>query len=113
MLSAGVDGYVFGQLVAGGSGEELINEQIVKGDIPISSALKWLHTETFGLALIKYMALEFQEVEILEHVNDFYKLRVPKGEKTIGFTFGTIETMKSNLRISEYSVSQTTLEQIF
>jgi len=55
--------------------------------------------------LVKYLAREFYEVEILEHVNDFFKLRVPRGEKTIGFTFGTIETMKVNLRVSEYSVS--------
>jgi len=64
-----------------------------------------LHTETYGLMLVKYLAREFYEVEILEHVNDFFKLRVPRGEKTIGFTFGTIETMKVNLRVSEYSVS--------
>ena len=39
--------------------------------------------------------------------------RVPKGDKTIGFAFGFIEGQKTEFKISEYSVSQTTLEQIF
>jgi len=59
---------------------------------------------------MKFLARQFQEVEILEHVSDFFKVRVPKGEKTIGYTFGTIEGEKNNMRVSEYSVSQTTLE---
>jgi hypothetical protein len=52
-------------------------------------------------------------VEILEQVNDFFKLKVPKSGKTIGYIFGSIENAKGNFRVSEYSVSQTTLEQIF
>jgi hypothetical protein len=52
-------------------------------------------------------------VEVLEHYSDYYKLRVPRGSKSIGFVFGYIEKNKTPLNISEYSVSQTTLEQIF
>lgn len=73
--------------------------------INVTSALQWVHTETFGLAIIKFLARIFGEVEILEHVNDFFRLRVPRGDKTIGYTFGVIETVKRDLRISEYSVS--------
>ena len=50
---------------------------------------------------------------MLEHYVDYYKLRVPKKDKTIGFLFGMIENKKSDFAIAEYSVSQTTLEQIF
>lgn len=52
-------------------------------------------------------------VEILEHCSDFYKFRVPRQEKTIGYLFGMIEDTKTDFNISEYSVSQTSLEQIF
>ena len=55
----------------------------------------------------------FDQVEILEHCSDFYKFRVPKEDKTIGYLFGMIEDKKTEFNISEYSVSQTTLEQIF
>jgi len=55
----------------------------------------------------------FDQVEILEHCSDFYKFRVPKEDKTIGSLFGMIEDKKAEFNVSEYSVSQTTLEQIF
>jgi len=63
--------------------------------------------------MIKLMAEAFSEVEVLEHFNDYYKIRVNKEGKSIGFIFGLIESNKESLNISEYSVSQTTLEQIF
>jgi hypothetical protein len=69
-----------------------------------------LHTELCGLAFIKFLVKEFKQVEVLEHVADFYKLRVPRGDTTIGYTFGTIEHSKHLFNISEYAASQTTLE---
>lgn len=78
--------------------------------VDVNQAIQWLHTECYGLELLKFLASHFGEVEILEHVSDFYKVRVPKGDKSIGFTFGSIEDMKEKYRVSEYSVSQTTLE---
>ena len=48
---------------------------------------------------------EFANVEILEHYSDYYKLRVPRGDKSIGFVFGMIEGRKEEFSISEYSVS--------
>lgn len=63
--------------------------------------------------IINQLCDQFKKVEILEHYNDYFKLRIPRGDKTIGFTFGYIEDQKAPLKISEYSVSQTTLEQIF
>lgn len=50
---------------------------------------------------------------MLEHYNDYYKMRVPRGDKSIGFVFSLIESKKEVFNISEYSASQTTLEQIF
>ena len=50
---------------------------------------------------------------MLEHYNDYYKIRVPRQNKSIGYVFGMIENKKDIYGISEYSVSQTTLEQIF
>ena len=46
----------------------------------------------------------FDQVEILEHCSDFYKFRVPKEDKTIGFLFGMMEDKKNEFNISEYSV---------
>jgi len=38
---------------------------------------------------------------------------VPRNEVTIGYLFGLIEDQKADVNISEYSVTQTSLEQIF
>jgi hypothetical protein len=52
-------------------------------------------------------------VELLEQCSDFYKLKVPRQDVTIGYLFGMVEDKKDQCKISEYSVSQTSLEQIF
>ena len=75
--------------------------------------MNWLYVETSGIKILESLAEDFNQVEILEHYNDYYKLRVPKGDKTIGFLFSFIEGKKSDFNISEYSAAQTTLEQIF
>ena len=113
MNAQGVDAFLLQGIAAAGSGSEIYQEQRATGVVTVTQVLQWLHTETYGLAVLKFLAREFQEVEILEHVADFYRLRVPRGEKTIGYAFGVVEDAKAALRISEYSVSQTTLEQIF
>ena len=66
-----------------------------------------------GFTFIEFMSKIFEQVEILEHCSDFYKFRVPRQEKTIGYLFGMIEDKKNDFNISEYSVNQTSLEQIF
>ena len=47
----------------------------------------------------------FKEVDLLEQCGDFYKIRTPREDKTIGYLFGFIETRKKELNIQEYGVS--------
>ena len=63
--------------------------------------------------IIEILARIFNNVEIIEQCADFYKLKVPRGELTIGYLFGLIEERKDQCNISEYAVNQTSLEQIF
>ena len=83
------------------------------GKVSIANFLTWLYVEQCGLKIMEGLCDDFKEVELLEHYNDYYKLRVPRGDKTIGFVFSLIENRKEAFNISEYSASQTTLEQIF
>lgn len=110
MQGAGVDVSILKELNPAGTGNDLANENIERGDVPITAALQWLHAETFGIDFIQFLSREFQEVEILEHYSNYFKLRVPRGNLTIGYAFGIIEEAKNRFRISEYSASQTTLE---
>jgi len=48
---------------------------------------------------------DFQSVELLEHYNDYFKLKIEKRGRSIGYVFGFIEEKKGDLCISEYSVS--------
>lgn len=41
------------------------------------------------------------------------RVRVDRLDKSIGSVFGLVEGFKNEFDVSEYSVSQTTLEQIF
>ena len=79
----------------------------------IVNLVTFLYAQRIGFSVIRFLCGIFQQVEMLEQCGDFYKLRVPKEDKTIGWLFGHIEENKLNLGIQEYSVSQTTLEQIF
>jgi hypothetical protein len=52
----------------------------------------------------------FPKVELIEQFSDFFKFRIPKEDRTIGWLFGLIEESKKEFNVSEYSVSQTSLE---
>ena len=62
------------------------------------------------MKIINILARIFKKVELIEQCADFYKLKVPKADVTIGYLFGLIEDKKDYCNISEYSVTQTSLE---
>lgn len=115
MKEKNVDQFLIDEVRKGGLGEDLVKEanEHPEGMINVENFVMWLYVEEAGVAIINSLCEEFPSVEILEHYSDYYKLRIPRGEKSIGFVFGYIEGNKDRLSISEYSVSQTTLEQIF
>ena len=63
--------------------------------------------------LLAALANIFPEIEMFEHCGNFFKLRVPKMDKTIGYLFGLIQNHKVEMKIQEYGIAQTSLEQIF
>ena len=56
---------------------------------------------------------QFQGVEIVEHWGNSWRLKIARGAFSIGYLFGLVEENKAEFEVSEYSVAQTTLEQIF
>lgn len=99
----------------GGLGSELVIEmqQNAMNEVFTDNLLHWLYTQRAGFGFIEFLAGKFSSVELLEQVSDYYKIRVPKEDKTIGFLFGEIEANKDRYNIQEYGVTQTSLEQIF
>jgi hypothetical protein len=83
------------------------------GVVRLRNFIEYVYHKTYGMKIIDALAREFASVDVLSHYGGYYKLRCPRNEKTIGSIFGMIESRKEEFLISEYAVSQTTLEQIF
>jgi len=81
--------------------------------VVLENLVQYLFIQQNGFRIIQKLVSVFKSVELLEQCADFYKLKVPRGEVTIGYLFGMIEDLKTDFNISEYSVTQTSLEQIF
>lgn len=109
-----MDPFLISEIRADGLGNDLVKEATeMKGLVSYQGFIGWLYVEVAGFGIINGLCNDFPSVEILEHYSDYYKLRVPRENKSIGYIFGLIEDRKDAYHISEYSVSQTTLEQIF
>lgn len=98
-----------------GLGADLALEAIQskQHSVMLRNLMRYTFTQIYGVKIVKFLAGIFGTVELLEQCSDYFKFRVPRDEKTIGFVFGQVESNKEPLGISEYSVYQTTLEQIF
>ena len=103
------------QIREDGIGSDLVQEAEINDQrqVRLVNLLEFLRAQTYGFSILRFLARDFPYVEILEHCGEFYKMRVPKENKTIGWLFGQLEQEKRLLGIQEYSISQTTLEQIF
>lgn len=73
----------------------------------------WFFTETEGEKTIAALEPVFQQFEIIEHYGNSWKIKVSRDSYSIGYLFGLMEDIQSKTAVSEYSVAQTTLEQIF
>lgn len=115
MRQKSINELIIQELRKDGLGAELFHEakEDPSGEVVVKNFLTWLNIQLHGLSIIFSLVNDFQSVELLEHYNDYYKFRVPKQDKSIGYLFGLIENQKEQFGISEYSCGQTTLEQIF
>ena len=95
-----------------GMGSELVREANLDsvGNIRVQHLMEWVHIMKHGMRVVRYLCKEFGTVELLENYNNYFKLRVLRQNKSIGFVFGLIEENKQLFNIAEYSASQTTLE---
>lgn len=102
------------QIKEQGLGSDLLFEAAQgQGEVRISNLITFIYTMQYGLKVATLLAKNFASVELIEQCSDFFKFRIPKENKTIGSLFGLVEDKKSECNIAEYSVNQTSLEQIF
>lgn len=83
------------------------------GYLPVRTLAIWWQGETDARSLSTFMTRHFPGCNLVERHSDMFRYNVPQLPERIGAVFARFEAHKEDLHIREYSVSQTTLEQIF
>ena len=96
---------------------KLLRELHVYGVVSVSKILAWCYYVENALKVINKVREYFVTIVLSEFVDNAFLFKVKRsrheGEKSIGFLFGVVEGMKKECNIEEYSIQQTSLEQIF
>ena len=104
------------EIKEGRLGEKLIRDMEKSNGISISSLLSWIFYVQNAIKLVQYGKDNFAKIIIEENMDNNFLFKMKKKEednKSIGYLFGLFETHKEECYITEYSIQQTSLEQIF
>ena len=98
-----------------GIGRKIYTEVVHHGDINIQALINWTRYVTYAMKMINVVLPHFNEVILSEFIenNFLFKIKKSKDAKSIGFLFSILEKEKEDFEITEYSIQQTSLEQIF
>jgi len=98
-----------------GIGRKIYHEVTVNGDINIQALINWTRYLKCSMKMIKVVLPHFNEVILSEFIENNFLFKVKKSpdSKSIGFLFSLLEKEKDECEITEYSIQQTSLEQIF
>ena len=81
--------------------------------IAVNEVAYQIYTQSKLCGVLTELCNEYGEVELLEKYGSYMKIRVSTQGRSLGTLFGLVESIKNKHGVSDYSVSQTTLEQIF
>ncbi|KAL4101558.1 hypothetical protein PRIC1_005310 [Phytophthora ramorum] len=96
-----------------GNGSVLNSYLEASGIIPIDVFCAWWHTENMGAALLEFFQSKLSGCQLVEHQGSHFRFQVPKQSLRPYAIFGLLEENKEQLHVSEYGVSETSLEHIF
>jgi len=96
-------------------GRKIYTEIIQSGNTSIQTLVNWTRYVTCSMKMIGVVLPHFNEIILSEFIenNFLFKIKKDKNSKTIGFLFSLLEAQKEACEITEYSIQQTSLEQIF
>ena len=103
------------ELKPGRLGSKIVRDIQINNGIPIRTLVSWIFFVRNALFFIKTAIKYFEEIILVEHIdnNFLFKMKKNKNTKSIGFFFGLFESNKNQFSVTEYSIHQTSLEQIF
>ncbi len=84
------------------------------GAIPLKNFLEWWIAEDYACRIADFMRETFDGATLLERsTTHSFRYRIPSEGNNLAIVFGKFEDAKASLHLEDYSVGQTTLEQIF
>ena len=103
------------ELEKGRFGSKIVREIKINNDIPIRTLISWTFFVENALKFIRKAQNYFEAIILTEFIdnNFLFKMKKNQDTKSIGFFFGLFESNKSECFVTEYSIRQTSLEQIF
>ena len=103
------------ELKEGRLGQRIIRDIKLNGNINIRVLLSWVFFVENAIKFIMKGKNHFEEIILPEYIenNFLFKMKKGKNNNSIGFFFGLYEESKEECFITEYSIQQTSLEQIF
>ena len=97
-----------------GPGAGIFNSIQSEGFVECEELAAWCLVESYGRNVEEWLYSEFNDVEVVEHFDLMFKFKIKRHcVRSIGYLFSIIEEAKNGLFISDYSISMTSLEQIF
>jgi ATP-binding cassette subfamily A (ABC1) protein 3 len=114
LIKLGYENYI-NELQKGRFGSKLIRDIQMSGEVPIRTLISWTFFVKNALKFIRDAMNYFETIILTEYIDNNFLFKMKKNEKTksIGFLFGLFENNKDSCNVTEYSIQQTSLEQIF
>ena len=97
-------------------GEKLLRDMKKNNGINISALISWIFYVENAIKFIEYGRDNFSKIVIEESMENNFLFKMKKNRNkniSIGYLFGLFESHKEECFITEYSMDQTSLEQIF
>ena len=104
------------ELEDGRLGERLLRDMKKNNGINISALISWIFYVENAIKFIEYGRDNFSKIVIEESMENNFLFKMKKNKSkniSIGYLFGLFELHKEECFITEYSIDQTSLEQIF
>ena len=107
--------YIY-EMSKGRLGEKLMRDMDKNEFITVRALINWIFYVENAIRFMEYGRNNFSRIIIEESMDNNFLFKMKKLEnenKSIGYLFGLFEEHKEDCFITEYSIQQTSLEQIF
>jgi ATP-binding cassette subfamily A (ABC1) protein 3 len=103
------------ELKEGRLGSRINKSLHLNNGVSIGVLLNWIFFVENAIKFIRKGKDYFEEIILAEYIENNFLFKMKKGNntKSIGFFFGLFEESKEECNVTEYSIQQTSLEQIF